>query len=935
MNTTTRIRLLALAIATAAALSSCLSPAPKPAPTPSPSPQPEEKDLYALVGSGDMAGLRELLKSREFLNQPDERGEYPLHIAAARDDVPIAEFLIAMGATVDSKNREGKTPLKVALDAGQDAVAGALANRGANLYIKDGSGADPLEAAIRRPSALRAVLTRANVNAQDATGRTPLHRAVRAADPEALAVVLALAPQMNLKDAEGKTPLDEAFLRPQFVESARMAETLAQRGAAGTLEEFAWFERCARDGDFEARRFDDGNAPLHEAVSRNQRGFVQFLLEKGADPDAKNAAGNAPLHMAARLGLLDCARLLLSGGADPNPKDLFDNTPLHLDMHKERRADMLKLLIASKADVDARDRNGNAPLHIAVMLSYPREEAALLLDAGAPPDSANADGSTPLHLAVMKDNSALARLLLERKASLFAPNVRKESPLLLAFKKGRAGASVLVTRETVALKDASGNTPLHLAVAQQNDPDVLALVLESGADPNARNDAGDTPLHVAVSRNKRAMGEALIAAGADVFAANAAGELPVTIAMRNADGSADWAFAEAAARAKDGSGNTILHYAARLNLARLAPVLAQRGADLDARNAAGESPLHAAAKVDAADFVKAVLALKAPAVSRDALGNTPLNLAVQWNAPKSAAHLAQGREVLSLRNLAGNAPVHEAALRDSLVFLSLLVERGADPDAPDASGASPLVAALRSSKIEAARYLVQRGRADVSLRDAAGDTALHVTVHARNAQACKLLLDAGSDIHARNAKEETPFLIALAFGAESLPLVIDARTLESRDRDGRTPLFIASSGKQVPDAVARLLSLGADPDRRDMNGDAPLHAALRSSRLDAAKLLARADADLFARNAKAETPLALAMKAGKDALAAVIGERNVNASDYAGNTPLHIAAQAGDADAAAFIVSMGADKKRRNLAGLTPYEEAIKGGHARVAGIVK
>ncbi len=929
----------AVSLVSVLALASCLSlggPSPQPSPLPSPSPSPAPKDIYSLVASGDMEGLKAILKSREIVNSPDSRGDYPLHVAVQRGEVPIVEYLVAMGANLESKDRLGRTPLKLAVDLGKDLPAQALAAKGASIFAPDAAGADPADAALRKgPAALQVILNRSNIDSQDGAGRTILHRAARAGLLDAVRVALTFNPDINKKDAEGKTPLDEAYLRPHVVESARIAEALVQRGGASFLDEFSWFSRCARDGEYNSRRFDDGNSPLHEAVMRNQRGFVQFLVEKRVDLNAKNAAGNAPLHDAVRSGYTEAARLLLASGADPNVRDLFDNTPIHLDMPKDRRAELIELLISYRANLDAKDRNGNAPLHIACLLAYPAAEAELMLKAGARVDAANSDGNTPLHLAVQKDNPGLIRLLLAWKANMFALNGKKESPLLLAFRKGRATTSLIVGPDTVNIRDDSGNTPLMLAVRTQDQKEVLALLIEAGAEINARSNSGDTALHAAVSLDKRELGELLLAAGADVFAANMLGELPITLAMRDSQRPVEWIFTDQTIRARDGAGNTALHYAARLDLARLIPILARRGAEIDPRNGNGETPLHAAVKADAAESVKALTALKASLTARDALGNTPLHVAVQWGAAKSIALVSQSREALGTRNLSGKTALHEAARKENMTFLQLLLERGADPNARDGAGATPLMESIQAGKLEVARLLVQKAGAKPGLRDDSGTTALHMAVKSRNAQACRLLLEAGADIHVRNALEETPFLLALQYGVDGLALVIDGRTLESADQYGRSPLHIAVSGKPAVEAVTRLIALKADPNTRDMRGDTPLHTALRGAQWEAARLLVKAGADLFARNAQTETPLGIAMKTGRDALGAIIGMDNVNLPDYLGNSPLHIAAQAGDTDAAAFLVSMGADKGLLNLAGETPLQAALKRGNAKTAEILR
>jgi ankyrin repeat protein len=105
--------------------------------------------------------------------------------------------------------------------------------------------------------------------------------------------------------------------------------------------------------------------------------------------------------------------------------------------------------------------------------------------------------------------------------------------------------------------------------------------------------------------------------------------------------------------------------------------------------------------------------------------------------------------------------------------------------------------------------------------------------------------------------------------------------------------------------------------------------------LDIAAQLLKAGADLFARNAKGETPAALAMAQGEDTLKVIVPAAGLAAKDKVGNTLLHYAAMLGDAKAAAWLIAAGADKSLRNIAGETASDIAAKRGNADLAAMLK
>jgi ankyrin repeat protein len=70
------------------------------------------------------------------------------------------------------------------------------------------------------------------------------------------------------------------------------------------------------------------SSPLHEAVRLGEPGFVRMLLEKGANPNARDYSGETPLHEALRRRDRDMVGALLDFGANPNLPDRMGLTPL-------------------------------------------------------------------------------------------------------------------------------------------------------------------------------------------------------------------------------------------------------------------------------------------------------------------------------------------------------------------------------------------------------------------------------------------------------------------------------------------------------------------------------------------------------------------------------------------------------------------------------
>jgi len=190
---------------------------------------------------------------------------------------------------------------------------------------------------------------------------------------------------------------------------------------------------------------------------------VKKLLEKGANPNARDKYGRTPLHWTAARGRLSAVEFLLEKGADPNAREQKGCTPLHWAAYNGRLS-VVKLLLEKGADLHAKDKYGRTPLHFAAEKGR-LDVFILLLKRGADPNARDKYGRTPLHDAAYRGKLDVVKLLLERGADLHA-------------------------------RDKNGRTPLYFA-AYNGRLDVVKLLLESGADPNARDKDGKRPVDVA------------------------------------------------------------------------------------------------------------------------------------------------------------------------------------------------------------------------------------------------------------------------------------------------------------------------------------------------------------------------------------------------------------------------------------------------------
>ena len=419
----------------------------------------------------------------------------------------------------------------------------------------------------------------------------------------------------------------------------------------------------------------DGTTALHWAAHWNDSTTAALLIEAGADVDAVTHTGVSALSLACENGSPAIVGLLLRAGAPVNVAAVGGVTPL-LHAAQSGHADVVRALLEHGADVDARATGSRqTPLMWAASEGHV-SSVALLLEWGASTTAVSAGGFTALMFAVRAGDLDVVTTLVEAGADVDAA-----TPMMPAS-GGRVGYDL----------GADRITPLPLAIANNHAPVALYL-LAQGANPN-QSAAGMSALHHAVygiGQNRAAGGggdddgsgllgrkelvKALLAHGA---APNARQTAP---GLMGFGGEGKHGAFEAYGWGTNRVGATAFYLAADCSNANpeLMRILLAHGADPSLTTEDGTTPLMASSGIG-------------------------------W----------------------GYAPPDDAARQRMLDGVTFLVEAvGADVNAANAAGFTPLHGAAYKGSVDIIAYLVERG-ARMNVRDYRGRTPYRLASWARN-----------------------------------------------------------------------------------------------------------------------------------------------------------------------------------------------------------
>jgi ankyrin len=532
-----------------------------------------------------------------------------------------------------------------------------------------------------------------------------------------------------------------------------------------------------------------------------------------------------------------------------------------------------------------------------------------------------------------------------------------------------------------------GWTPLHLA-AKLGPTDAVMALLKAGARTDVKNGAGQTPLQVAAHEliRQQLRQSASAPPGTDAFhEAAVAGDV---VKLETLAKAAPALVKEAAGVVRD----TALHAAVRAGQLAAARWLVEQGADVDALNGVEESPILLATASEHVEMVELLLKSGANPDPPASQQQTPLQLAVFMvrlddeelvqSSAETVNQLKDAKDPHEKRRAQDQFDVQFGPLIKSmrdlteeqkqirLKIVSLLLDHRADPNRQGlgALAQTPLSFAAMCPDAAAVRLLLARG-ADPNAGNGAGGTPLAFAVMGGREEAVDALLEAGAAVVGLpgGTRSNPPLGLALKMGREDMALrllqrgkpsklvletdaklawtagqsrnpalvrhLLDAgMSVRAATEDlGQTALHSAAI-HSIPEVVGMLLDAGAELERVDKARFTPLHCAVEANSMDNVKRLLERGAKVNVSCYDGRSPLYTAVQFNFFEMGRLLLENGAeaNAACDDGRAALHVAAQSGLLDMVRLLLANGASVQLKASGAATPLHYAVFSGNVEV-----
>nr|XP_018912083.1 PREDICTED: serine/threonine-protein phosphatase 6 regulatory ankyrin repeat subunit C-like [Bemisia tabaci] len=718
---------------------------------------------------------------------------YPLHIAVARRNATMVKLLLDFNADPDVQDQDGNSPLLFAVLLSESAIAKTLSEESTVLIDED--LVTLFAAANCDTEVVESLYSRKEF--------IQIHRRCveRELDLKYLLAFQDMKLTEKTESCQENFRCFRDFLPTSFDAPISSVNPLSIAARAGRTKTVKFL---LDKGVYESSADAQGITALHEAATAGHLEVVQIFVEKLVDHGLNFwSEYGSPLYIAAKAKQWEVVEVLLKNGArfgdqekearlfqrQVNPERNFkllleDSTEWDADSQpvtfiktliEQGKQELIIALMSTEAKTTLEVQRlsilhyatkNNAEKLVNYLLKYDSakfhsdnynilflisakrgylEILEMLLEAGTEVNSTVSQGKTALHYAALRGDLKMIQVLLEYKADIDSQTNIGETPLTISASRGYKSTveTLLIAGAIINLPDKRGRSPVYNA-SKNGHVETVELLMKWGSQLDLKTCKGQTALSISARKNYLTIVENLLGSRSDV-------------------------------NSVDLKGKTPLYEAAQRGHTQVVQRLLEHGAATDVRNQNDFTPLMAATEKGHLSTVESLLKFGAKLNTTDKYGQSPLHVAI------TACHCEIVKLLLKYGtehdiDLGFQTPLLCAVEEDYLHIADVLIEAGANVNAKTPSrGETPIHLATR--KFQRSSYWIEfllKYGADINAQNGEGRTPLSISTHqSYSVTASFTLLKFGADTEKRDKHKKTPIWYAASEDTKKLELLIE------------------------------------------------------------------------------------------------------------------------------------------------------------------
>ncbi|VTT56479.1 unnamed protein product, partial [Fusarium fujikuroi] len=649
--------------------------------------------------------------------------------------VNIAKLLVDAGASPSAKNVQGYTPLHVAARWSSGETVEFLLSCGVSIADRDLVDRSALEIAVIWGdfTTLEVMLSRKDEieRMEYEPDLHPVNLAVENENKRCLALLLSHGFNPNVVTPKGDTALRMAIQARRLDICKMLLESdadpdltpdkvntpLIQAISEGDLDIVKLLIENKATIDKREAPPDDGwsRTPMQVAVDWNRPEIVQYLIEKGADPDARDSDGIPVIGSAVSGGHTNIVQWLVDAKADVNV--IYHENKITLLHEACPHPEIVRILLEHGADINKGNADSRTALNFAICSNH-LATVQVLLDAKTKPDINAASIYGDLRIVIPIGYIEIVEAILEAGVDVNNTNENGESLLAWAIKLNAPSGmirKILEYNPDLEMRDKKENTALH-CITRFTTLETVRLVVNAGGRLDVLNSDKNTPLIMAIGaemddvffymlkKEPSLLTQNFITSQQKVSALHEAcrfGTLAMVRSLIDHD-------VDINSCCEGLYGTPLISATLRSDLlscplaSDIIALLLVNGANPRTTGGLFQYPLISACLSCPADTIKLLLNSETSPQDQDSLDRKTVHLAC-YNSLTVLNLLEIPNSDFAVRDVAGRVPLHYAVMTEDVELVEVVLERservGVGIDVKDDDGWTPLLWAARAARI--------------------------------------------------------------------------------------------------------------------------------------------------------------------------------------------------------------------------------------------